>query len=380
MSSYLNKFFVGLVANGLLATLDATALTTTEALQTVRRVGAEGRGNVAATAALRELSQADARELTTILTGMDGASPLALNWLRSAVESIVAREQTAGRKPPVAELEKFIAQTSHHPRARRFAYELIAQTDPAKADTMIAGMLNDPSTELRRDAVQRVVAEAARLREAKNDAAAVAGYQKALKSARDVDQVQAISKALNELGQPVNLPEVFGWVMDWRVIGPFDNTGGVGYDVVFPPEQNLDFAAEYQGKAGKAGKVGWKSVTTTNDLGMVDLNKPLGTLKEVTGYAVTEIQSDTARAVELRLGCKNGWKLWLNGELLFGRDEYHRGTEIDHYRLKANLKPGKNTILVKVTQNEQKEEWTVEWEFQLRITDELGTPIKFAKN
>jgi hypothetical protein len=189
--------------------------------------------------------------------------------------------------------------------------------------------------------------------------------------------VQAISKALSELGQPVSLPEVFGWVKDWRVIGPFDNTAGAGYDTVFPPEENLDFAAEYQ---GKTGKVGWKSVTTTNDLGMVDLNKPFGALKEVTGYAVTEIQSDTARAVELRLGCKNGWKLWLNGELLFGRDEYHRGTEIDHYRLKANLKPGKNVILVKLTQNEMKEEWTVEWEFQLRITDDLGTPIKFARN
>jgi hypothetical protein len=138
----------------------------------------------------------------------------------------------------------------------------------------------------------------------------------------------------------------------------------------------LDFTAEY---TGKSGKVGWKSLTTTNDYGLVDFNKPFGALKEVTGYAVTEVQSDTARTVELRLGCKNGWKLWLNGELLFGRDEYHRGTEIDHYRLKANLKPGKNVILVKATQNEMKEEWTVEWEFQLRITDDLGTPIKFAR-
>lgn len=376
MRSFLNR----LIAIGLAVSLlssNVGAATTAEAVQTIRTVGAEGRGNADASVAMRELAKAGARDLTTILAGMDGASPLALNWLRSAVESIVAREQAAGRPLPVAELEKFVGQTSHHPRARRFAYELIAQADPARADALIAGMLNDPSTELRRDAVQRIVDEAAKLREAKDDSAAVAGYQKALNSARDVDQVQAISKALSELGQSVSLPEVFGWVKDWRVIGPFDNTAGAGYDTVYPPEGNLDFAAEYQ---GKTGKVGWKSVTTTNDLGMVDLNKPLGALKEVTGYAVTEIQSDTARAVELRLGCKNGWKLWLNGELLFGRDEYHRGTEIDHYRLKANLKPGKNVILVKLTQNELKEDWTVEWEFQLRITDDLGTPIKFAKN
>jgi hypothetical protein len=33
---------------------------------------------------------------------------------------------------------------------------------------------------------------------------------------------------------------------------------------------------------------------------------------------------------------------------------------------------------VKLTQNEQKEEWTKEWEFQMRLTDALGTPIASA--
>jgi hypothetical protein len=41
----------------------------------------------------------------------------------------------------------------------------------------------------------------------------------------------------------------------------------------------------------------------------------------------------------------------------------------------AQLQAGRNTILVKVCQNEQTEEWTVEWDFQLRVTDALGTPI-----
>jgi hypothetical protein len=62
-----------------------------------------------------------------------------------------------------------------------------------------------------------------------------------------------------------------------------------------------------------------------------------------------------------------------------GRDEYHRGAEIDQYRLKAELGPGRKVILVKVCQNEQKEDWTKEWEFQLRITDALGAPIASAR-
>jgi len=172
------------------------------------------------------------------------------------------------------------------------------------------------------------------------------------------------------------LTEVFGWLTAWQVVGPFDNTGGAGFDKPFPPEDKVDLQAEYE---GKAGKVRWKPTKTTNELGLVDLNNPLGTLKSVTGYAYTEITATRARPVELRLGCKNGWKIWFNGKYLFGRDEYHRGIEIDQYRFKVDLQPGRNTILVKVCQNEQTEDWTKEWEFQLRVTDDLGAAIDLAQ-
>jgi hypothetical protein len=71
----------------------------------------------------------------------------------------------------------------------------------------------------------------------------------------------------------------------------------------------------------------------------------------------------------------NSWKVWLNGKLLFGRDEYHFNSEIDQYLMPAQLQPGRNTILVKVCQNEQTEDWAGDWDFQLRVTDPLGTPI-----
>ncbi|MCX7825759.1 MAG: hypothetical protein N2689_09395, partial [Verrucomicrobiae bacterium] len=81
------------------------------------------------------------------------------------------------------------------------------------------------------------------------------------------------------------------------------------------------------------------------------------------------------RPAELRLGCKNGWKVWLNGKLLAEREEYHRGMQIDQYPLACQLQAGRNTILVKVCQNELVEKWTVEWQFQLRVCDHLGTAI-----
>lgn len=361
---------------GLILTPTGLVAASAKALKTIRAVGPEGRGNSEAAAAWQELSKGDAGSLVDILEAMDGASPLALNWLRSAVDTIAARELAAGRKLPVSSLEKFLNKKSHHPRARRQAYELIARAEPARAESILARMLDDPSAELRRDAVQRVMSGAKQLRDDKKNDEAITKYSIALKAARDVDQVESIAKSMKELGQPVKLADVFGWLTDWKVIGPFDNTGGAGFEKVYPPEEKIDLLAEHD---GKAGKVRWQSLTVTDEYGLVDLNKPLGALKGVTGYAWTEINSSKARTVELRLGCKNGWKIWLNGKFIFGRDEYHRGKEIDQYRFKVDLKPGKNALLVKVCQNEQVEDWTKEWEFQLRVTDDLGTPIDFAR-
>ncbi len=95
--------------------------------------------------------------------------------------------------------------------------------------------------------------------------------------------------------------------------------------------------------------------------------------------AHTEYQAAEARDVELRLGCKNAWKIWHNGKLIFGRDEYHRGARIDQYQLKLRLATGRNTFLVKLCQNEQMEDWTKEWQFQLRVCDATGTAV-LAKN
>jgi hypothetical protein len=160
------------------------------------------------------------------------------------------------------------------------------------------------------------------------------------------------------------------------VIGPFDNTRREGFERVYPPENEINLSAEYD---GKGAKVRWKDLESVDDYGKVDVNVPLGKLKETIAYCYTEVRADKPAPAEIRLGCKNAWKVWVNGRLLFGRDEYHRNAEIDQYRLPVELQAGKNTILVKLGQNEQVEEWTVEWEFQMRVTDPLGAPLRPLK-
>ncbi len=337
----------------------------------LRAVGPQGSGNEKATAAWARVAAAGGEAIPGVLGAMDGANDYALNWLRLAVDTIAQRELAAGGRLPVSALESFVADTRHHPRARYQAYELIRRMEADRAEKMLPGLLTDPGNELRRDAVQAVMTRAAD-RLASDKAGAIAGYREALGHAREADQIDEIAKALTGQGETVDLMKVFGWVTKWKLIGPFDNTGGAGWSTEFPPEKALDLGAELD---GKKGRVRWVDYETRNEYGLVDFNTPFTSLKEVTGYATTEFWSDRARTAQVRLGCKNGWKVWMNGKLLFARDEYHRAAEMDQYRLPVELKAGKNVLLVKCCQNEQTEDWTKEWEFQLRVTDEQGTPI-----
>lgn len=340
-------------------------------LKAVNSVGPEGAGNEKASRAWKRLAAQDASQLVDVLNGMKGSNELSENWLRSAAETIADRTLEGGGKLPVADLQKFIGETGQNPRARRLAFELIRRVEPKTAEKMIPGLANDPSVELRREAVQRLMNQGSKqIADGKKEVGG-ATLKKALDHARDIDQIKSISKSLRELGHEIDLPRHFGFLMHWNVIGPFDNTDRGGFDTVFPPEKAIDLTAEYD---GKKGRVNWSELVSSDEFGMVDINQAYpGNIKEVTAYAYTEFKSKTARPIELRLGCKNAWKVWLNGKLLFGRDEYHRGMRIDQYRLKGELKQGTNTILIKACQNEQKESWTKEWQFQLRVCDATGT-------
>lgn len=339
-----------------------------ESVARLTGIGPEGAGNEAASAAWREVVGAGPTALPQVLAAAGKGSAVADNWLRLAGDAIVDAATHAKQPLPLAEIESFCRETTHAAPGRQLAFDLLRVADPARAEKLEAALLKDPVQELRRGAVQRVIDSA----KGQPDAEAKAIYLRALADVRDEDQTKFLAGELKKRGEKVDLNRHFGFLMKWNVIGPFDNTERAGFDKVFPPEREIRLGAEYD---GKSGKVKWKPFTSDEELGKIDLNKPLGMLKEVTGYAVTTFDSPEERDAELRLGCKDAWKVWLNGELLFGRDEYHRGQQMDQYRMKCHLKKGANTVLVKACQNEQKEQWTVEWEFQLRLCDSAGTAL-----
>jgi hypothetical protein len=340
-------------------------------LAVIEQVGKENAGQQDAHKAWAELAKLDARTLPVLIAGLDSANPLAANWIRSAIETIAERTRTAGGKLPLGELEAFLLDHSHDPRARRLAYELIVAADSTALDRLIPTMLEDPSLELRRDAVARMLDDAKNKLAADKNTAAVL-FEQALKAARDEDQVKLASDKLKELGRSVDLPRHFGFIVAWKLIGPFDNVDEKGFPVAYPPEEEIDFAAEY---AGKTTHVKWIDHATKDSYGNVDINAVLGKNLEAVAYAAAEFDSDKSRSIDLRIGTNKAHKIWLNGKLLHATPAYQGITKLDQFVIKGELQQGRNVILFKTCQNERTEGWSQDWKFQLRVCDAVGSAV-----
>jgi len=347
----------------------ATNVELTAALAKIRAVATEGQGHREAVAAAKVAAAADTAQLTQILAAMDGVNPIAENWLRGAAEAVAARATTSGGMLPVADLEAFLAETKRSPRGRRLAYELIASVDSSAEERLIPTLLDDPSVELRRDAVAQALDAAAKI---KAEDAKGAAYQKAFHHARDLDQIKESAKHLKELGAAPDISRHMGFVPNWKIIGPFDNVDDKGWSAAYPPEAKIDLAVEYE---GQKGQLKWIEFATADDYGSVDLTKALDKHKGAVAYALAELIVSREQPCEIRLSSPNANKVWLNGELLTANHVYHANNPIDQYVGRGRLKPGKNTILVKACQNEQTEEWAQAWEFKLRVCDAIGTAI-----
>jgi hypothetical protein len=357
---------------GLAATLPGFALAELTPVEILLKLEPEGRSNAAAIEAVAQLSKVAPSELPTLFAAMNQANELAANYLRSAIDTVIDAALADSKPLPIESIEAFLDETHNHPRARRLAYEILSRVAPEKAARRLPSFSNDPSVELRYDAVEQLLQNAGRLEAAGNKTEATPLYRRALESARHQSQIDKTAAKLRALGEEVDLPRHFGFLTHWKVIGPFDNAALAGFETAYPPETEWKPEAEYD---GKNGKVRWVDLATADEHGKVDLNPTLGELKEVTGYAFAHFNSPIEGRAEIRLGCKNGWKIWFNQQFIFGRDEYHRGARIDQYRLPVTLRKGPNTLLLKICQNADVKDWTREWEFQLRICDATGTAI-----
>jgi hypothetical protein len=162
----------------------------------------------------------------------------------------------------------------------------------------------------------------------------------------------------------------------WAILTTFDNTGMKGFDVAYVPEKGVSLKADLPGKGGRFVRL--VEFETPDPQGKVDLNTVLGKEMGAIAYAFAVVESPSARDVEVRVGTNNALKIFLNGREVFFRHEYHHGMKMDQYVARARLLQGRNKILLKVCQNEQKEDWAQSWSFQARLCDALGGAVPFT--
>jgi hypothetical protein len=373
----LTLFASGLIHRVPAAANDRSGATLEKSLAAIRAVDKQAAGHEEAQRAMQFLVTADPSDLPAILKAIDGASPLAANWLRNAFETVAERGLKLKGSLPKEQLEAFVRDPSHNPRGRRLAYEWLIKVDPTASARLIPTMLLDPAPEFRRDAVALRISDAAKVDPVHDKALAVKVYRESLSGALDDDQVKTIAGALEKLGEKVDISKHFAFLTQYSVIGPFDNRGGRGLEAVYPPEKEIQLDAKYD---GQVGPVKWQPLQSGGDYGVIDIAKQVKNYKGSVMYLLTGFQSPTTRPVELRIGTDNAWKLWVNGQSLFTRNEYHRGMALDQYRVPVTMKAGQNVILLKICQNEQTEDWAQKYEIQLRVCDSSGRGIRSGES
>ena len=151
----------------------------------------------------------------------------------------------------------------------------------------------------------------------------------------------------------------------WLTLGPFDNTGGVGFNTEYILEDTtqIDLTGQYE---GVNEQISWKKLSDDTFNGFIDFGSDTNWR---VSYAWATVTSPDERKVQFRFDSDDQGKIWLNGVEIFANTQ-DKSISLDRNIIPVTLKAGKNTILVKVC-NEEKT-----CGFYLRVTDADGKPFE----
>ncbi|MDZ7260573.1 MAG: DUF2961 domain-containing protein [candidate division KSB1 bacterium] len=161
------------------------------------------------------------------------------------------------------------------------------------------------------------------------------------------------------------------FVIDWYVMGPFDNPRGAsdteGLGLEYPPEREINLKKTYKGKDGIL--INWQRVKA-DEGGYVNLDHLITPNEYTVAYGLTYVYSPEPKEVSILLGSDDGVRLWINDQLVHDH-LVKRGAAPDQDRVPVTLVKGWNKILIKV------EEAGGAWGFYFRVPDPEGK-LKFS--
>jgi hypothetical protein len=362
----LSVFTLSLACSSLNSWAVERATDTEKHLQTLRALEIGDKSMVQGAAAVASLKAASECRLLDVLKAMKDATPIGKNWLLGVANALYSQTtDSAARAALSTELESFLTDASQDHEARYTVFTWLTSGKPDLRKSLLESMLSDPSPELRFAAVQHALEQSPNIDRLKE----------LLASARHPNQVVEIINRLDKVGVAVDQRLHFGFLSDWKLIGPFDHVGGLNFEKAFAVEVDWLKGSLADSYEGKHGRVEWITHSTIAKDGTVDLAALYNKEKGCIVYGITEFESPIEGPAELRMGCINGARVWLNGELVMSNEVYHSSMLIDQYIEPITLQKGTNRVLVKICQNEQTENWAQRYMFQVRITDSTGLAI-----
>ncbi len=163
-----------------------------------------------------------------------------------------------------------------------------------------------------------------------------------------------------------------GYVDQWLVLGPFDNTGKSGFDVPQGPEPELaEPIAWGRGYPGKDGRqVRWRVVPPAFPYGWVDAGALLRPRQQMCAFFATYVSDPELkrrRPISLWVGARGAYRLFWNGQER-AHDVAYRGHDFDRRSAPVWLEPGENRLLIKICSDDSAPM------LSLRLADPSGAP------
>ncbi len=322
----------------------------------------DGDHRVRATA-LRLLGQrADARYADAFLEAAQDSDPSVRTqgvraWLNLA-HAAGASGDTARARDMYHEALGFEAEDTE----RAAAVEGLTMIAAPETLTYLQPLVGNPALE---GPVARCAFAIADKMAAADRAAAQGIFEAALRTTKDRELAKRAQAALAALGLPASLAAERGFVLRWRVIGPFPKTA---FDAAFPPESEYQPDAAYTGADEQ--QVRWRDHVVNDPLGITDLDNFLQPTEQVIAYARAVVVVDAAQDILVKAGSDDGIVCWVNGEKVHENDAA-RAVSVDEDTKPAALAAGENIILLKIVQGGG------DWGFCLRLTNRQGEPLLF---
>jgi tetratricopeptide (TPR) repeat protein len=160
-----------------------------------------------------------------------------------------------------------------------------------------------------------------------------------------VDYYRILGKAndLNKTAEKLNR------IMDWQILGPFDNTSGSGHKKDFIDIDYIPSGVEYKGKFGQ--KIKWFRPELVDLGGEICTTAYFHKKNYTTSYARTQLKTGKAGQYLLSVGYQGDTEIYVNGHRVFQGDRDSGGSEV--VQLLLNLSVGWTNITFKISNREQ---------------------------